>query len=77
MGEELPAGVGVGCTIYALHHNEDYIPDPFSYKPERWINGEAATEAVSIHAPVSNMYLMAADPGALILSGDSAMCPRP
>ncbi|UKZ81786.1 hypothetical protein TrVFT333_009559 [Trichoderma virens FT-333] len=45
LGEKLPAGVGVGCPIYALHHNADFVQDPFVYRPERWIIGEAANEA--------------------------------
>ncbi|KAF2094506.1 cytochrome P450 [Rhizodiscina lignyota] len=40
----IPAGVGVGCPIYGLHHNTDYVPDPFTYRPERWILGQSATE---------------------------------
>lgn len=44
MGHHIPAGVGVGCPIYAMHHNPEYVPDPFVYKPERWIQGEAATD---------------------------------
>lgn len=39
----IPAGIGVGCPIYALHHNIQYVADPFSYKPERWLSGEAAS----------------------------------
>lgn len=38
-GEPLPAGVDVGVAHYAIHHNEAYFPDPFSFKPERWIVG--------------------------------------
>jgi cytochrome P450 len=32
-----PAGIELGVPIYALHHNESYYPDPFTFKPERWI----------------------------------------
>ncbi|TPX17857.1 uncharacterized protein E0L32_002958 [Thyridium curvatum] len=48
LGRHVPAGVGVGCPIYALHHNARYVEDPFAYRPERWIpsggQGGAATE---------------------------------
>lgn len=27
-----------GTPIYALHHNPAYFPDPFSFKPERWLS---------------------------------------
>jgi cytochrome P450 len=36
-GHYIPGGTQVGVSAYALHHNEDYYPDSFSYKPERWI----------------------------------------
>lgn len=35
--EFIPAGCDVGCSSYAVHHNEDYFPDSFTFKPERWI----------------------------------------
>lgn len=49
MGRSIPAGVGVGCPIYAMHHNADFVPDPFVYRPERWILGEGATNE-SLHS---------------------------
>jgi cytochrome P450 len=36
-----PAGTELGVPIYALHHNESYYPEPFSFKPERWIVDKA------------------------------------
>ncbi|KFA45400.1 hypothetical protein S40293_09889 [Stachybotrys chartarum IBT 40293] len=41
-GHVIPAGTQVGVCTYALHHNEEYFPDPFSYKPERWLTSGAA-----------------------------------
>jgi cytochrome P450 len=32
-----PESTIVGTPIYAIHHNEAYFPDPFKFKPERWI----------------------------------------
>lgn len=29
----------IGTPHYALHHEELYFPDPFTYKPERWLVG--------------------------------------
>ena len=34
--EWFPPGVDIGVPHYALHHNPDYFPDSFSFKPERW-----------------------------------------
>ena len=36
-GEHFPAGVDIGVPSYSIHHNEAYYPDPFSFKPERWL----------------------------------------
>ena len=36
-GIHIPEGVVVGTPHYALHHNPDYFPSPFSFLPERWI----------------------------------------
>ena len=36
-GEFFPAGVEVGVTTYALHHNEAYWPDSHVHRPERWL----------------------------------------
>lgn len=45
----IPAGVGVGCPIYTMHHNEDYVADPFTYRPERWLASETVS-AESVEA---------------------------
>ncbi len=37
-----PGGTVLGVSIYALHHNEEYFPEPFKFLPERWIVDEAA-----------------------------------
>ncbi|KAI1774666.1 cytochrome P450 [Hypoxylon cercidicola] len=39
-GHVVPRGVIVGVNIYALHHNEEYFPDPFAFKPGRWLASE-------------------------------------
>jgi cytochrome P450 len=42
-GEYLPEGVEVGVPHYAIHHNEMYYPEPFLFKPERWIVTESTS----------------------------------
>ncbi|PUU77174.1 cytochrome P450 [Tuber borchii] len=37
-GVYIPEGTVAGTPIYALHHNPAYFPDPFSFKPERWLS---------------------------------------
>ncbi|TVY17733.1 Cytochrome P450 monooxygenase apf7 [Lachnellula arida] len=36
-GELFPEGTDISVPVYSLHHNEEYFPDSFSYKPDRWI----------------------------------------
>ena len=35
--EWFPPGVDIGVPHYALHHDPNCFPDPFSFKPERWL----------------------------------------
>lgn len=36
-GHAFPAGTIMGTPHYAIHHNEVYYPDPFTFKPSRWL----------------------------------------
>ena len=36
-GAYFPAGYDIGVPNYALQHNDAYYPEPFVFKPERWI----------------------------------------
>jgi cytochrome P450 len=36
-GHPIPEGTIFGVNIYSLHHNEEYFPDPYTFKPERWL----------------------------------------
>jgi cytochrome P450 len=36
----VPAGTPVAASILLLHHREDLYPDPFAFRPERWLEGE-------------------------------------
>ncbi|KAI1276490.1 cytochrome P450 [Xylaria sp. FL0933] len=37
-GHVIPDGTIFGVNMYTLHHNEEYFPEPFSFKPERWLS---------------------------------------
>jgi cytochrome P450 len=40
-GHSIPPGTRIGVNIYALHHNKDCFPEPFVFKPERWLPEES------------------------------------
>jgi cytochrome P450 len=39
----VPAGTPVTMSILLLHHREDLYPDPFAFRPERWIGHKPGT----------------------------------
>ncbi|OCK76746.1 cytochrome P450 [Lepidopterella palustris CBS 459.81] len=39
----IPAGVTVSTSAYCVHRNTDAFPDPETFKPERWMQGEKGT----------------------------------
>jgi cytochrome P450 len=39
----VPAGTPVTMSILLIHHREDVYPDPFSYRPERWLGHKPGT----------------------------------
>ncbi|GAQ47038.1 cytochrome P450 3A31 [Aspergillus niger] len=36
----IPGGVTVAVPLYAIHHDERYYVDPFTYRPERWLEDD-------------------------------------
>jgi cytochrome P450 len=39
----VPAGTPVDMSILLLHHREDLYPQPFSFRPERWLGRKPGT----------------------------------
>jgi cytochrome P450 len=39
----VPAGTPVTMSILLLHHREDVYPDPFAFRPERWLGRKPGT----------------------------------
>ena len=39
----VPAGSPISMSILLLHHRPDLYPDPFSYRPERWLGHKPGT----------------------------------
>lgn len=38
-GHIIPPGTLVGVGTYSLMHNPEYFPEPFAFRPERWLEG--------------------------------------
>jgi cytochrome P450 len=50
-GEFLPAGVKVSTPSYCMHMNKGFYPEPYKFRPERWIvdeNGSSGASAASV-----------------------------
>jgi cytochrome P450 len=39
----VPAGTPIGISILLVHHREDLYPEPFEFKPERWLGRKPGT----------------------------------
>jgi cytochrome P450 len=54
-GSVIPPGTQVGISSYTLHHNADYFPDTFTFRPERWLeeDKEKLSAMRSCFAPFS------------------------
>jgi cytochrome P450 len=53
-GHVLHEGTEVAVGTYSIHHNPEYFPEPFEFRPERWLEeGESLTVAQKAFAPFS------------------------
>lgn len=39
----VPAGSPIGMSIFLVHHREDIYPDPWQFKPQRWVGQTPGT----------------------------------
>lgn len=63
-GELFPAGSDVATAIYAIHHNEAFFPDPFTFRPERWIVEEGGSTKGSVELAHSAFTVFSLGPRA-------------
>jgi cytochrome P450 len=50
--EYIPKGMDVATCIYSLHHSSECYPEPFSFRPERWLlNDQSSTPYRGIVSP--------------------------
>jgi cytochrome P450 len=43
-GVYVPAGMTVGVSAYAIHHNKAYYPDSFAFVPKRWMGDKESVK---------------------------------
>ncbi|RLM00574.1 hypothetical protein CFD26_108442 [Aspergillus turcosus] len=43
-GRHVPLGSELGVCTYSIQHNPRYHPDPYSYRPERWLAASTSSE---------------------------------
>ncbi|KAF2711840.1 cytochrome P450 [Pleomassaria siparia CBS 279.74] len=49
-GHLLPEGTVVGVSAYSIHHSPTHFSDPWSFKPERWMESDVVTPEDISHA---------------------------
>jgi cytochrome P450 len=52
-GMHIPEGIDVGVSTYAIHHNQNYFPDPWEFRPERWLG---SSEEVAVLRKAHNAF---------------------
>ncbi len=64
-GKFVPEGINVGTNTYSLHYNELAFPDPFLFRPERWIVSER-NSAADVAAAQQSFVPFSAGPRACV-----------
>jgi cytochrome P450 len=59
----VPAGRPITVSILLVHHREDVYPDPFSYRPDRWLAPGPASEEQGLDAGERAVVKPPDDPG--------------
>ena len=73
-GHFFPAGTDVGVSHYTLHHNEAYYPDPFTFKPSRWLVDEKnGVTAENVQVAQSNFCAFSIGPRGCVGKGMAYM----
>lgn len=47
-GHVIPPGTIVGVSPYCVMHNKAYFPEPFEFRPERWLGSDAGQDSVDV-----------------------------
>ena len=46
-GVQVSPGTVVGCAAYMLHHDPEVFPEPFAFRPGRWLQNERSVQNIS------------------------------
>jgi cytochrome P450 len=58
-GHFIPKGITVGSPLYVIHHDPSVFPEPWSFRPERWIASNSnSPEMVSVAKAASIPFLI-------------------
>ncbi|VUC23923.1 unnamed protein product [Clonostachys rosea] len=54
-GHVMPPGTQVGLNMYTIHHNEQYFPEPYTFRPEPWLGtrGDSGKRMLDAWVPFS------------------------
>ncbi|KAH9905832.1 cytochrome P450 [Xylariomycetidae sp. FL2044] len=57
-GHPIPPGTMVGVGVYSLMHNAAYFPEPFAFRPERWLeSGDDAPDVEEARAAMRRAFI--------------------
>lgn len=56
-GHVIPPGTIVGVNPYSLMHNDKYFPDPFQFRPERWLVDTGDEEELYAHSLMRRAFI--------------------
>lgn len=57
-GHLIPPGTFVGVGTYSLMHNPEYFPEPFAFRPQRWLEkDEETTEEKEARATMRRAFI--------------------
>lgn len=76
-GQQVPAGYDVAVCQYAICHNAEYFPEPYLFKPERFLNSPTKGKPHDDyfgHVPASKMASRLSPP--ILSPGLSTALPR-
>lgn len=57
-GQTIPPGAVVGCAAYVLHHDAEVFPEPFEFRPDRWLDNQVPQSPPQKHRELMEKSMM-------------------